>query len=56
MDRLARNRRIAARMNKEQSHMQACEAEVADTIQRLVSSKGGTEWEYDIWAGTVRVT
>ena len=55
-DRLARNRRIAARMNEEQSHVQACEIEVANTIQRLVSAKGGTEWEYDIQAGTVRVT
>ena len=54
-DRLARNRRIAAMINEKQSHVQACEAEVADTIRRLVSTKGGTEWEYDIRAGTVRV-
>ena len=43
-------------MNEEQSHVQACEMEVADTIRRLVSAEGGTEWEYDIRAGTVRVT
>ena len=55
-DRLARNRRIAAMMNEEQSHVQACEMEVADTIRRLVSAEEGTEWEYDIRAGTVRVT
>ena len=49
-DRLVCNRRIAARMNKEQSHVQACEMEVADMIWRLVSAEGGTEWEYDIQA------
>ena len=43
-------------MNEEQSHVQACEMEVADTIRRLVSTEEGTEWEYDIRAGTVRVT
>ena len=55
-DRLARDRRIAARM-KNRSHVQACEMEeVADTIRRMVGAETGTEWEYDIRAGTVRVT
>ena len=48
MDRLVHNRRIAAMMNEEQSHVQACEVEVDDTIRRLVSAERGTEWVYDI--------
>ena len=48
--------RLAAYVQKKKSHVQVCEEEVADTIRRLVSARGGTEWEYDIRAGTVRVT
>ena len=42
-------------MNEEQSHVQACEMEVADTIRRLVSAEEGTEWAYNIRAGIARV-
>ena len=55
-DRLARNRRIAVQIQEKRNHVRACEAEVADTIRRLVSARGGTEWEYDIRAGKVTVT
>ena len=55
-DRLARNRRIAAMIQEKRNHVRACEAEVAYTIRRLVSARGGTEWEYDIRAGKVTVT
>jgi len=37
--------------------VQACEMEeVAGVIRRMVGAETGTEWEYDIRAGTVRVT
>ena len=55
-DRLARNRRIAVQIREKRERVRACEMEVADTIRRLVSAEGGTEWEYDIRAGKVTVT
>ena len=55
-DRLARNRRIAVQIREKRERVRACEMEVADTIRRLVSAEGGTEWEYDVRAGKVTVT
>ena len=43
-------------MEKKQSHVQACEDKVMDTIRRLVSTRGGESWEYNVRAGKVTVT